>query len=510
MAEITHILMNDLSPERGRRQAASPARVRSFITHRETIDFSLSSDDQSGQVCKTPSLSPKGNFIRNILKLNGLCDSSKSYTPLNECFPPFLGYSIQNESQKEDMLSVLVDEKRKPYKTAGKVDYVSAWYFKTAMMMKNNSNIKAALVSTNSITQGEQVATIWEPLKSRYRVHIDFAWRTFIWDSEANEKAHVHCVIIGFSASDSVKQLRILDTDGETQAKHINGYIIDAPDVFISNRGTPLCDVLPMTTGNRPADGGNLIIEKEDYTEFISKEPAAIPYIKRFTGADEFINGTPRYCLWLKNVSPSVLRKLPLVMERVEACRNDRLKGAADRQKLALTPTLFRETLNPQSAIIVPRHSSENRKYIPMGFISDDIICGDATLLIPNAGLFEFGILESFVHMSWMRIVSGRLEMRYRYSKNIVYNNFPWPTPSDAQKTKIEQTAKAILDARALYPDSSLADLYDDLTMPVELRKAHRANDTAVLEAYGFRKDITESEIVAELFKMYQKLTQSL
>ena len=424
--------------------------------------------------------------------------------------PPFLGYSLQDQGQKEDMLSVLVDENGKPYKTAGKVDYVSAWYFKSAMMMLENPGIKAALVSTNSITQGEQVAGIWAPLMERFGIHIDFAWRTFIWDSEANMKAHVHCVIIGFSIGKSTKQPQIFDKDGETKVSHINGYIIDADDVFIESRSNPVCDVPAMTTGNRPADGGHLIIEASDYDDFVNADPESVRYIKKLVGSEEFINNKRRYCLWLVGVSPSELRKMPKVMERVAACREDRL-AAPDpgRRKLADTPALFRETKNPSTYIVVPATSSEKRTYIPMGFLTDETVPTNAVTIIPEASTYHFGILESSVHMAWMRAVCGRLEMRYRYSKDIVYNNFPWPSPSEEQKAKIEATAQAILDARALYPDSSLADLYDDLTMPVELRKAHRANDAAVMEAYGFRKDMTESEIVAELFKMYKKLTEN-
>lgn len=423
--------------------------------------------------------------------------------------PPFLGYSIQNESQKEDMLSVLVDEKGKPYKTAGKVDYVSAWYFKSAAMMQENSAIRAALVSTNSITQGEQVSGIWEPLMNRYGVHIDFAWRTFIWDSEANQKAHVHCVIVGFSTGSSKERPRLFDGKGETKASHINGYLIDAPNVFIGNRSTPLCDVPSMTTGNRPADGGNLIIEEKDYDDFLAAEPEALRYIKKLVGSEEFINNKKRYCLWLVGVSPAELRKMPKVMERVAACRKDRLSAPdPGRRKLADRPMLFRETKNPSTYIVVPAVSSERRLYVPMGFLTDDTIPTNLVTIIPEASFYHFGVLESSVHMAWMRAVAGRLEMRYRYSKDIVYNNFPWPTPSEAQRARIEETAQSILDARALYPDSSLADLYDDLAMPPELRKAHRANDAAVLDAYGFPKDSTESDVVARLFKMYQELTE--
>ena len=426
--------------------------------------------------------------------------------------PPFLGYSIQNESQKEDMLSVLVDENGKPYKTAGKVDYVSAWYFKSAMMMRENHRIQAALVSTNSITQGEQVAGVWAPLMKRFGIHIDYAWRTFVWDNEANQKAHVHCVIIGFSLCHSERKRRIYTGDSIIEASNINGYLIDGDNAFIDNRSNPLCDVPAMTTGNRPADGGNLIIEESDYEGFIKTDPESVRYIKKLVGSEEFINNKKRYCLWLVGVSPSELRKMPKVMERVTACRENRL-AAPDpgRRKLADTPSLFRETKNPSTYIIVPSTSSEKRPYLPMGFLTGDTIPTNAVTIIPEASVYHLGILESSVHMAWMRAVCGRLEMRYRYSKDIVYNNFPWPANLDrAMIDKISATAQGILDARAIYPDSSLADLYDEVAMPPELHKAHRANDAAVLEAYGFPKDASESDIVARLFKMYQDLTTNL
>ena len=428
--------------------------------------------------------------------------------------PPFVGYSLQSTEQKADMLSIYVDEKGKPYKTAGKIDYVAAWYFKSAEMMQNNT-IHAALVSTNSITQGEQVAGVWKPLHERFGVHIDFAHRTFRWDSEANSKAHVHCVIIGFSTADNPNPKQIFDTltsptgsTGQT-CRTINAYLTDAPDVFIESRNKPLCDVPEMTTGNRPADGGHLIIEAEDYDDFIAKEPGALPYIKKLVGAAEFINNKKRYCLWLKGVSPAEWRKLPLVVERVEACKADRLSAPdPGRQKLADTPMLFRETKNPESFIIVPRHSSENRRYIPLGFLKNDFIPADSAVIILNATLFNFSILVSSVHMAWVRTICGRIKSDYRYSKDIVYNNFPWCEPTAPQKAAIEKTAQAILDARALYPDCSLADLYDEATMPPELRKAHQANDRAVMKAYGYAPSMTEPEIVADLMKRYQELTE--
>ena len=422
--------------------------------------------------------------------------------------PPFVGYSMQNKSQKEDVLSVYIDENGKTYRMAGKIDYVSAWYFKASEYIVN-SYIRVAFVSTNSITQGEQVASVWEPLYERFGIHINFAYRTFIWDSEASLKANVHCVIVGFSTLFIPKQKQLFTGDRMKKVKEINPYLIEAPTIFIKSRSKPLCNVPKMTTGNRPADGGHLIIEADDYETFIKNEPKAIKYIKKLTGAVEFINNKPRYCLWLVNIEPSELRKMPEVMKRVELCREDRLNGAPDRQKLADTPTVFRETKNPKEYIIVPRVSSENRRYIPLGFLNADVIPTDSATIIPEAGIYEFGILTSNVHMAWMRAVCGRLKSDYRYSKDIVYNNFPWCNPTSEQKSKIEQTAQGILNARKMFPNSSLADLYDPIAMPPQLRKAHQLNDKAVMDAYGFPiKNFTESDCVAELMKLYKSLSE--
>lgn len=449
----------------------------------------------------------------NITEGNALRIDWESVVPKQELNfimgnPPFVGYSLQSKAQKEDILSIYMDEKGKPYKTAGKIDYVSGWYFKSAQLM-HGTGIRTAFVSTNSITQGEQVAGVWKPLYDRFGVHIDFAHRTFRWDSEASLKAHVHCVIVGFSSAPNQSSKRIYAADSYQEADNINPYLLDAPNVFVDSRNKPICDVPLMATGNRPADGGHLIIEAEDYKEFVKAEPGAAHYIKKLIGSVEFINHKERWCLWLVDVSPAALRKMPKVMERVEACRKDRLDSPdKGRQKLADTPALFRETNNPQSFIVVPKVSSELRRHIPIGFLDGNTIATDLVFIIPDADLYHFGILTSNVHMAWMRAVCGRLKSDYRYSKDIVYNNFPWPTPTDKQKAVIEQTAQAILDARALYPDSSLADLYDETTMPPELRKAHQNNDRAVMAAYGFSvKDMTESRCVAELMRMYQRLT---
>ena len=423
--------------------------------------------------------------------------------------PPFVGYSLQSKGQKEDILSVYVDEKGKPYKTAGKIDYVSGWYFKAAQLMQE-TDIRTAFVSTNSITQGEQVAGVWKPLYDRFGIHIDFAHRTFRWDSEASIKAHVHCVIVGFSPAPNQAPKRIYTMERYQEAENINPYLLDAPNAFVDSRNKPICDVPLMTTGNRPADGGHLIIEADEYDEFIAKEPNALPYIKRLVGAAEFINNKKRWCLWLVGISPAELRKMPLVLQRVEACKADRENAPdAGRRKLAERPTQFREINNPDTFVVVPAVSSERRRYVPIGFLDKNTIATNLVITIPDAQLYHFGVLTSNVHMAWMRAVCGRLKSDYRYSKDVVYNNFPWPTPTDAQQDKIEQTAQAILDARALYPDCSLADLYDEVAMPPELRKAHQQNDRAVMQAYGFDvATTTETSCVAELMRMYQALVE--
>ena len=427
--------------------------------------------------------------------------------------PPFVGYSLQSKEQKADIRDIYVDENGKPYKTAGKIDYVSGWYFKAAQMMKDTA-IRTAFVSTNSITQGEQVAGVWKPIYERFHTHIDFAYRTFRWDSEATDKANVHCVIVGFSIAETKQNRTLFYGDGiARKVDNINCYLVDGPDVFIQNRNKPLCKIPIMTTGNRPADGGHLIIEAKDYETFIAKETKAQKYIKKLIGSAEFINNKERWCLWLVDANISEVRKMPLVMERINACREDRLNSPdKGRQKLADTPMLFRETKNPSSYIVVPAVSSQRRRYIPMGFLDSSTIPTNLVIIVPDATLYHFGILTSNIHMSWMRAVAGRLKSDYRYSKDIVYNNFPWPTPTDAQRAKIEETAQAILDARALYPDASLADLYDEVTMPPELRKAHQNNDRAVMAAYGITKESpefkSESACVAMLMRMYQALTE--
>ena len=424
--------------------------------------------------------------------------------------PPFVGYSLQSKAQKDDILSIYVDEKGKSYKAAGKIDYVSGWYFKAAQLMRG-TYIRAAFVSTNSITQGEQVAGVWKPLYDRFGIHIDFAYRTFRWDSEASLKAHVHCVIVGFSFAPSSQQKRIYTTDRFQISENINAYLLDAPTIFVDSRTLPICSVPAMRSGGKPVEGGHLIFTETEKNDFLEKEPAAEKFFRPFMGSDDFINGRGRWCLWLINISPKELRSMPFVKARVEAVRQFRLSSVkAATREYAEQPTRFMEIKQPDSDfLMIPATSSENRRYIPIGFLDKNVVASNAASFVPNATLYHLGVMTSNVHMAWMRAVCGRLKSDYRYSVNIVYNNFPWPIPTDEQKAKIEQTAQAILDARALYPDCSLADLYDETAMPPELRKAHQQNDRAVMRAYGFSvKDMTESKCVAELMKLYQKLTE--
>ena len=423
--------------------------------------------------------------------------------------PPFVGYSLQTAEQKQDIRSIYVDEKGKPYKTAGKIDYVSGWYFKAAEFMQK-TNIRTAFVSTNSITQGEQVAGVWKPLYYRFNIHIDFAHRTFRWDSEASIKAHVHCVIVGFSSAPNIREKQLYSSEKFQIVDNINFYLIEAPTVFLESISKPICTVPAMRSGGKPVEGGHLIFTEQEKEDFIKEEPMSEKYFRPFMGSDDFINGHSRWCLWLVDISPKELRAMPKVAERVENVRNFRLASIKEAtREYAAYPTRFMEIKQPDSDfLMVPATSSENRKYIPIGYLSKDVIASNAASFVPNATLYHFGVLTSNVHMAWMRSVCGRLKSDYRYSVNIVYNNFPWCTPTAEQKKKIEETAQAILDARALYPDCSLADLYDEVAMPSELRKAHQANDRAVMQAYGFDiKTMTESGCVAELMKMYQELT---
>jgi hypothetical protein len=424
--------------------------------------------------------------------------------------PPFVGARLMSSEQKDDLLEIF----GKKWKNLGNMDYVCGWYLKSAQMIASNTAIRAALVSTNSITQGEQVANLWKPLFEQYGIRFDFAYRTFRWDSEADIKAHVHCVIIGFSsvAGDCQSPLKkIYLSDAQTiEASNINGYLMDAPDMWIDSRNKPICDVPEIGMGNQPIDGGFYLFTESEKGEFITKEPKSAVYFHPWYGAEEFINNKKRYCLWLGDCSPAELRAMPQCYERVLKVREYRLQSPrSSTLKLADNPTHFQtENMPNGNYIVIPEVSSEKRRYIPIGYMDENVLCSNKLRLMPFATLFHFGILTSNVHMSWMRVVCGRLKSDYSYSIKIVYNNFPWCQPTEEQKARIEQTAQAILDARAKYPDCSLADLYDEVTMPPELRRAHQENDRAVMAAYGFSTKMTESECVAKLFELYQKLTK--
>ena len=423
--------------------------------------------------------------------------------------PPFVGYTFQSERQKED-LSIVCRE-------CGKnIDYVAGWYYKAAMLMQH-SNVKAALVSTNSICQGEQVSAIWKLLMEQYGLRIDFAYRTFQWDSEATLKAHVHCVIVGFSSLYSPEPMEklIFNDNCIIKADNINPYLLDAPTVFVDKRKKPLCVGVPqMMKGSQPTDGGNLLLSSEEREELLKKSPTLSRYVRPFVGADEFIKGKERYCLWLDGANPDDLMHSAELARRIAAvreCRNASPKAAT--RQWAKFPTLFTENRQPSDTyIIVPSVSSEKRRYVPMGFVSPQVVASNLVLIIPNASLYHFGVLTSNIHMAWMRAICGRLEVDYRYSAQIVYNNFPWPEPTDAQKAKIEQTAQVILDVRAKYPNSTLAALYSENFMPADLLHAHEENDRAVMAAYGWKTNsiYQESMDVAKLFRLYQEMTNKV
>jgi len=418
--------------------------------------------------------------------------------------PPFVGARLMGKEQKADVNTIFPG-----WKNAGNLDYVCCWYKKASDMMQGTS-VRSALVSTNVGARGESVANLWKPLFDD-GVHIDFAYRTFRWDSEAKIKAHVHCVIIGFSVAASSTPKKLFDGDRYQVANNINGYLLDGENVFVESRSKPICNVPEIGIGNKPIDGGFYLFEKEEMEEFIKKEPSSKKYFRPWYGSREFINQKPRYCLWLGGGTPAELKAMPHCMERVKAVREYRLASPSPGTvKLADKPTRFHvENMPSGRYIVIPQVSSERRRYIPMGYMDNSVLCSDKVRILPNGNLYEFGILESNVHMAWVRATCCRLKSDYSYTVNDVYNNFIWPAPTEQQKAKIEQTAQAILDARALYPDSSLADLYDELTMPPELRKAHQANDRAVMDAYGFTKGTaartSESACVAELMKLYQQ-----
>ncbi len=419
--------------------------------------------------------------------------------------PPFVGGMYMSAEQKSDITLVM-----EGFTAAGEMDYVAGWYKKAADLIKD-TQIRAAFVSTNSICQGQQATTLWSRLLEK-GIIINYAHQTFRWDSEASIKAHVHCIIVGFSYQKLSKTVLFDASGNRKEVQNINQYLTDAPSAIIDSRSMPLCSVPAIRFGSMPRDGGGFILSEQEKAYLIKNEPLAEKWIHLYLGAEEFLKGKKRYCLWLVGANPSEIAKCLTVKERIQSVKEFRLASkAAGTRRFAETPSLFCQIAQPKEGkyIAVPKTSSERRKYIPLGILDASVIASDLLFLIPDATMYHFGVLESNVHMAWVRTVCGRLKSDYRYSKDIVYNNFPWPEPTEAQRAKIEQTAQGILDARALYPDCSLADLYDEATMPPELRTAHQKNDRAVMEAYGFWGKLnSESACVAELMKLYQQLTE--
>lgn len=424
--------------------------------------------------------------------------------------PPFIGSRIMNKVQKESLIKVFDN-----VKNIGDLDYVTAWYIKAAKYIQN-TKIKTAFVSTNSIVQGLQTSLLWGQMFNKFGIKIHFAHRTFKWNNEAKGNAAVYCVIVGF-ANYNINNKSIFeyeDVNGEPheiKAKNINPYLLDTKDIFIDKKSNPICNVPEMNFGNMPADGGQFLFSRDEKEDFLIKEPDSKKYFKPFISANEFINNKERWCLWLENIEPNELKKLKFVLDRVNAVKKIREKSS--RPQLAEKPNLFAQITQPKNLdyILIPRHSSENRKFIPIGFFNSKNIASDSCLIIPNGTLFHFGILTSTMHMAWVKTTCGRLESRFRYSKDIVYNNFPWPeNPTDKQIKAIEEKAQAVLDARAAFPDSSLADLYDPLTMPPALVKAHNELDKAVDAAYSKQAFTSEAKRMEFLFELYEKYTAGL
>ncbi|MFZ1361055.1 MAG: DNA methyltransferase [Candidatus Saccharimonadales bacterium] len=463
---------------------------------------------QSGRMFKRLPLTHSATIVNdNALTIDWaevVAPSELSYILGN---PPFIGSKMMSADMRNQLLAQFPD-----VKGAGVLDFVTAWYAKAANYMQQNQRIQTALVSTNSIIQGEQVPVLWKHMFSQ-GAKINFLHQTFKWSNDAKGNAAVYCTIVGFAMFDKPQKriFEYVDIKGEPNeiaAKNINGYGIDAPNIYIDKRVKPICDVPRVQKGNQPTDGGFLLLSPQERAEIIAGEPQVEKYIKKLIGSRELIQGHDRYCLWLVNCPPSELRQMPLVLERAEQVRKMRqVSTDPATRELANTPTVFRETRNPKTFIAIPSVSSERRDYVPMGFFDENTISTNLNLVIENATLYHFAVLTSRMHMAWMRAVAGRLESRYRYSKDIVYNNFIWPDATESQQTEIEKLAQAILDARAQFPDSSLADLYDPLTMPPALARAHTQLDKAIDRLYSTKPFASDADRVAMLFEKYQERT---
>lgn len=487
-----------------------PARIAEVAMWLIDHQMNLKVSDEFGQYFVRLPLSKTAKIVHgNALRVDWADVVPKEDLSYILGNPPFIGKSLQNKSQREDMGFVFANASG-----AGLLDYVAAWYVKAAQYIQD-TNICCAFVSTNSISQGEQVGVLWGEMFNRYRVKIHFAHRTFSWSNEARGNAAVHVVIIGFGVLDTDNK-RIFDyteIKGEPQerkAKNINPYLVDGKNILINGQSKPICNVPEMFKGSQPTDGGNLLLTDEEKNEFVLKEPLAAKFVRPFISANEYLNGQKRWCLWLVGIAPNELKQMPLVLERIEAVKKMRLESTkAATVKWAQFPALFTENRQPQKEyVLVPSHSSENRKYIPFDFLSREKILNNSCFSIPDASPFIFGVISSLMHMTWVKYVCGRLESRFRYSNTIVYNTYPFPlAPNDAQKKKVEEAAQAVLDTRAKYPGSTLADLYDPVTMPPDLVKAHQALDKAVDLCYRPQAFGTELARIEFLFGLYEQYT---
>jgi hypothetical protein len=489
-----------------------PARIAEVALWLADHQMNLRASQQFGSYFTRLPLTESAHILHG----NALRTDWREVLPPAECSyivgnPPFVGAKYMSDSQRSDMAAITGN-----VKNAGLLDFVTGWYLKASEYISGTS-IKAAFVSTNSISQGEQVGVLWAELFAR-KITIHFAHRTFKWTNEAPGKAAVHCVIIGFTAVEETSKVLFDYNDGTnephaTNVSNISPYLIPAGNTVVQNRSTPLCAVPKMGIGNKPIDGGHYLFTDEQKEEFLKLEPSAAAFMRPWIGADEFLYNYQRWVLWLGDCPPETLRKMPKVLERVEAVRKFRLASvSAPTQKIAATPTRFHVENMPNTPyLVIPEVTSERRTYIPIGFMSPEFICSNLVKIVPNATLYHFGVLSSLLHMTWVKYVCGRLESRFRYSNTIVYNNFPWAeSPTEAQKQAVERAAQAVLDARQQFPSSSLADLYDPLSMPPALVKAHQDLDRAVDKCYRPKAFSTEQERITFLFELYERYTAPL
>ncbi|MFZ1699834.1 MAG: DNA methyltransferase, partial [Pyrinomonadaceae bacterium] len=512
--DVSGIIWLDVDMMSGIEYEEFPARIAEVAMWLIDHQMNMLISNEFGQYFVRLPLRKSANIVHgNALRIDWETVVAKEELSYILGNPPFVGAMIMNADQRQDMSLVFNSEVR----SYGVLDYVTAWHYQAAKCIQG-TKIQVAFVSTNSIVQGEQTNIFWAPVQSKLDIRINFAHRTFKWRNEAKGNAAVFCVIVGFATFDKPNKrlFEYEDIKGEPhelQAKNINAYLVDAKDLFIHNRSNPICETPKMSFGSMPRDGGNLIFSLDEKNEFLQIEPMAEKWIRPYTGAQEFINGYSRYCLWLVDIKPDELKKLPMVLERVRKVRDFRLaSSAASTRKFAQIPALFCQIAQPATSyLLVPRVSSERRKFIPIGYLESDVIANDQVLTVPKASLFHLGVLTSSMHMAWVKTLCGRLKSDYRYSKDIVYNNFPWPdSPAEKHIKAIESAAERVLQARTEYPNSSLADLYDPIAMPPPLAKAHSDLDKAVDHAYRVQPFTSEANRMVFLFELYEKYTASL